>query len=216
MGGEADLPNYEQFIFGFESTAEPHAGEFVKAAREYMQRVDKNDDAAIFTHDPADQVRPKGWYSLLDRADSRHGAEYGTARPLIVTYKGRQIALVATYKQSKTQDPSVSDLYALDVETGGPALWSDGSGGKTKAKSFTGVKITGLTLSQRGERKSVIVTFDKTEAGDDVADRMGDETFLHKTGDRNVDAFVIDLGTAATAKTRLKPGTSMMEYWMVK
>lgn len=226
MGGCGDLSNTRQQIFSFKDSFDPRSDKAYQTLYDWKD-LTKRDDSILAAGDAAFssdwQGMPgenfsgtaKGWHLFLDTADGRHAAEYGTTRPLIASYKGRQMMFVSTYKHGLGSTSSVSYIYALDVETGEPLLWSIGDE-KTKGKGFTGIKITGMTLSEKGGRTTVVVTYDKTNSTNDVKTRMGDEDFLHKVGDdaSDIDAFVIDLGSNSTM--HFNSGASIVDYWISK
>lgn len=155
-----------------------------------------------------------GWYILLEDAKPGvYGAEYVSAKPLIVDntlYVATYIDKVMSLEKGKCGERNmdgIARLYVLDVTSGAAARWSTST---PKAQVFNGIKITGLTLSTQGGRRSVMATFDVlNDTGKEAFDDKKD--ILPIKGMNNADMPLEMLPGAS-----MKSAESVINYWLEK
>lgn len=215
----ARLINEKQLLFSFNIGSDLRS--ITPQYRSSWKQLDI--EANDSTLGPSDADK-RGWYIELAKKDATFDPEYVTAKPVIVD--GKLFAASFKAKLHSTTDASrcqleelsgLSRLYAVDLATGAPTLWS---GDKAKYREFGGIKITGLTLSQTGGRKTLIVTYDvinnvDANSGTNGVDSVvnGDDKMSKVQGDE-INAFTIDLGE--TSAKQFKDGMSVIDYWMEK
>ncbi|MCL2683628.1 MAG: hypothetical protein FWE55_00140 [Synergistaceae bacterium] len=133
-----------------------------------------------------------GWFIALTEENAEYFNEYATVKPIIVG--GYMYA--ATFRQKKlTTGEGLCDigsitgesrLYAVEMDTGKAARWSDDS---KKYITFDGLKFTGFTHSKIGAVETLVITYsalDDFEASSSVDENIKRE---EETGLSRVQGF---------------------------
>ncbi|MDR3332584.1 MAG: hypothetical protein LBT08_08140 [Synergistaceae bacterium] len=208
--GTGFLVNAEQLIFAFRTS-------------DRQQKVlFRDSDMMELRADAKDQAHPEtlsgsstsGWYITLENGMLHR--EYVSAAPKI--YGGTLFVPTFLEKLVDPTDTSVcgsrriggqSRLYALDLTSGGGDTWD---GGK-KYIEIDGVKITGLTQIAKNGGNTLLATYDEltTENG---ADDLDDSHVKHITAD-GFEALAIS-PRVPTNKIALRPGQTIINYWLIK
>jgi hypothetical protein len=164
----------------------------------------------------------EGWYIPLRTAGKhQYGAEYVTARPV---FYGRNM-YVATFREhlmninSGGACPSGtlmgdSRLYVLSLETGESALWGDGD---SKYLDFEGVRISGFTLSEKGNVSTLIVSYqvlDKDAAKNSLNNNIMNERDNLSKAD-GMDALVIKMPDTDESIPLVTSNDAVVNYWRV-
>ncbi|MDR1472180.1 MAG: hypothetical protein LBS75_06620 [Synergistaceae bacterium] len=169
---EGVLANESQFIFSY--------------------RISDSDTKTVTRSDLEELLADKsgngkrGWYIPLQKSSGTSFREYVSAKPLLAD----NVLYAATFiRRNRVNVNSTANceitraisgdarLYALDIRTGAPTIWTDAKGGMKKYIEVEGIKITGLTLLTEGSKKTVVGTFERF-GGDNLAKVVAEQDNL--------------------------------------
>jgi Tfp pilus tip-associated adhesin PilY1 len=223
VDGEGVIKNEKQMIFSFKMGESLQVRD--KDWKELKASSETNDDPTLALG-AADGK--SGWYiPLFDPPEPNQKKlmpEYVTTKPVL--YNG--ILFIGTFLGQKL-DVSESDklcvtgsvtgksrLYAIDMRTGGARLWSEGA----KYIELTGVKIAGLTLSEKGKRRNLLATYTNLPGGDEdptseisEMDKKRIESFNFGSSNNGSDGVSVTLEDGDNV---IPPGTSLLIYWLTR
>ena len=223
------LLNKSQMIFAF---AMPDI------AAEGGKKSERDDWAQLSADDAAgsNPAEFNGWYIPLREADTSYFEEYVTTRPVLSGGK----LYVATFMQEKIDHNSSgicetggsfmgkSRLYAISLENGGAALWSDGGDGKKKYLEFDGVKIVSAT-----EGDDIIFGIEELAPTEEGKSREYNQNGVSVSYKENF-ALILDAGPSGDGSTGdgygspddgpsdgkfpggVTPNDSIINYWLYK
>ncbi|MDR0653342.1 MAG: hypothetical protein LBG12_08555, partial [Synergistaceae bacterium] len=159
----------------------------------------------------------RGWYIPLEKKSASYGEEYVTTAPVMINGK----LYIATFQEKRYTDgaaPCESEqkngrarLYAVGMDTGMAATWA---GGDSKYLEFRGIKITGLTHSEKGKKDTLLVHYemlDAVEAASSVNDNTTAEDSLKKSPLPNT-LVITELGGSART-TNVISNDQVVNYW---
>jgi Tfp pilus tip-associated adhesin PilY1 len=202
------LSNESQMIFAFRTAREQ---EEVYSAGDLKPLVGSNDvfgdsDLAAGKH---------GWKIDLLPKTATLGAEYVSAKPLVTN----GVVYIPTFMEEKvvwTDDQICeagsrisgdSRLYVMDVASG-RAKWPSG-----KFALLNGAKITSITLSTRGKKRRIVVTYDKlTDADFDDGSLAGAQGAQHV---KEMSSFFFDEFGGGSG-VNLENNQNVIQYWLQK
>jgi hypothetical protein len=214
-GGDGAIGNEEQMIFAFRMSRSQNKTQIRDVDwKELTASSDIKDDPKLTL---GSEPGKSGWYVPLEPASGQNWMpEYVTAGPVlddgilyVGTFLGKKIDIgsdTAGLCDAGTMT-GYSRLYAIDLKTGGARLWSDGA----KYISLESVKITGLTLSARGRRKNLLVTYSDLPGGDETKKNIS-EKIVEKITAMNV--ISVTLGDVNNAS--MPPESTVILYWLIK
>jgi hypothetical protein len=165
----------------------------------------------------------KGWYMPLEAASGGVGPEYVTTRPEM--FAGNVYAATFIPQAVDTNSggscasgylTGVSRLYVVKMDSGKGAV-EDNNGVFSKYFSIEGIKITGFTVSNIGDKKRLIVSYSILDAA--KASSSLESVFSHHKGFSRLaglDAFSTDMPGSGDSPIGIKPRGSVMDYWLMK
>jgi hypothetical protein len=220
--GEDQVQNKEQMIFSFlmPSLADDSPGLSSRAGdinggSGWTELLPDEGDSGIQR-----DLGNDGWYIKLAPADAEYGAEYASVKPIMF---GGNVYAATFREQLLTTSGGLCDtgtvigesrLYAMGMDTGIAAQWSDDS---KKYLTFNGIKITGFTLSSTGSVDTIIFTYsvlDAVTAENSINTNLNAEknNGLSKV-EGDVNAVQIRLYNSSTVKSPLTSNDTLINYW---
>ncbi|MDR1650448.1 MAG: hypothetical protein LBR87_01520, partial [Synergistaceae bacterium] len=166
-----------------------------------------------------------GWYIPLKKAGTDIGgkfeAEYVTTQPIM--FGG--YLFVGTFRQ-KVLDTNNSGLcesgkvlgesrlFALGMDTGMAGMWDSGD----KYLKFDGMKMTGFTVSEKGDTKTLIITYevlDQAAAEASITAATGSEDTVSRVGG-DLPALAVRLTSSGGTRPLIKSNDGVLNYWLLK
>ncbi|MDR1021295.1 MAG: hypothetical protein LBL73_11100 [Synergistaceae bacterium] len=211
--GETTLQNKSQLIYSFKlpnfSTGRPSMRD------EWVELVKSGDRYSQLTVPDA-----KGWYITLEPDGQNYKEEYVSAQPVLF---GNHIYF-ATFLPKKMDLDTVkrpcnvmtidgkSRIYALGVDAG-----AGGWRGGNAVKELDGAKIVSMTPSSQGGKRTLEATVDILDQAVFIASAEA------HSGDVSIDpqdggswAFMTLNGGKGSVHNSLPPGTTLINYWIMK
>ncbi|MDR1134034.1 MAG: hypothetical protein LBL05_07700, partial [Synergistaceae bacterium] len=210
------IPNKDQLIFSFKlpEMADDESPNYGMTRRSEWTRVKADDEDA-----GADGIAlgDKGWYIQLKRTDGTYNDEYVTTAPLMLNGK----LYIATFQEKKVESgPSLCDtgqkngrarLYVLAMDTGMAGMWN---GGHSKYLQFDGIKITGFTHSEKGQKETIIATYELLNGADattTINNAVANEESVKSLATLNA-LLLTDVGGSVRTTTVIS-NDQVVNYW---
>jgi hypothetical protein len=218
------LKNESQMIFSFISDKETDARPLT---RNDLKELNADDPGSYFTLGSRSDAAFRGWHIKLKKDGHNTYREYVSARPLLEN----GILLIPTFirKDKILMDDSSmcapesavngdSRLYAVDIRTGKPALWSGGPGNLSpKYITLEGVKIVGLMNLLRGGQGYFLIKTHRM--GADNIDELINKGHLLRARDGEGNESPGELyrkWPKPSGKGNVPPGQTLINYWIMK
>jgi hypothetical protein len=160
----------------------------------------------------------EGWYIPLGRVSGEFKDEYVTTRPVlfggnlyVATFRERKVSAGHAGSCESGSLSGLSRLYAVSLESGQSVLWNDGG---SKYLQFDGIKISGFTVSERGGKSTLIVSYqvlDQNDADKDIDGNTDREKSLSKAD--GLDALVINMVENGGGRGNVTSNDGVMNYW---
>jgi Tfp pilus tip-associated adhesin PilY1 len=199
------LKNKSQMIFAFRT----QSGHAIYGAKDLKKLDDVAADSVLTDADLKDDKH--GWKIDLPAASAGLSEEYVSAKPLLVN----GILYVPTFQEGRinwtlesmcsfgVRATGTSRLFVLDV-TSGRGRWSSGD----KFATLEGAKITGISVSEYGKKKRIVVTYDNLSGGE-----------VNLAGAENDTQHVIPMSSfifeaIGGGGINLDKGQNVVQYWV--
>ncbi|MDR1019380.1 MAG: hypothetical protein LBL73_01360 [Synergistaceae bacterium] len=207
------IHNKDQLIFSFKL---PEMAD--KDSPDYgMTR--RREWTSLSAADGGDGIDPgdKGWYIELERAGASYNDEYVTTAPLMLNGK----LYIATFQEMKYESGSAAcdtgqkngraRLYTVAMDTGRAGMWN---GGNDKYLQFDGIKITGFTHSEKGQKETLIATYELlniADAASSIHDAVESEESVSSLEGMN--ALLLTNVGGSVRTTSVTSNDQVVNYW---